>query len=71
MQLPLFHLGMIIMGVPYSVPALSNSSAGGTPYGASHVGGEKNDNPITEDEKKICISQGVRLAELAKKINRK
>jgi len=71
MQLPLFHLGMIIMGIPYSVPSLENSSAGGTPYGASHVGGGKNDNPITDDEKKICIAQGVRLAEVAKKINGK
>ena len=71
MQLPLFHLDMIVMGIPNSVPSLSNSTAGGTPYGASHVGGEKNDNPITEDEKNICIAQGVRLAGLAKKINSK
>ena len=71
MQLPLFHLGMIIIGIPYSEPSLSNSISGGTPYGASHVGGEKNNNPITGDEKKICIAQGVRLAEIAKKINSK
>ena len=71
MQLHLFHLGMIIIGIPYSEPSLSNSISGGTPYGASHVGGEKNNNPITGDEKKICIAQGVRLAEIAKKINSK
>jgi|TARA_B100000767_G_scaffold102206_1_gene98150 NAD(P)H dehydrogenase (quinone) len=71
MQLPLFHLGMIIIGIPYSEPSLSNSTSGGTPYGASHVGGGKNNNPITSDEKKICIAQGVRLAEIAKKINSK
>ena len=71
MQLPLFHLGMIIIGIPYSEPSLSNSTSGGTPYGASHVGGGKNNNPITSDEKKICIAQGVRLAEIAKKIKRK
>jgi len=71
MQLPLFHLGMMIIGVPYSVPSLSSSTSGGTPYGASHVGGEKNNSPITEEEKKICIAQGVRLAEIAKKINSK
>ena len=71
MQLPLFHLGMIIIGIPYSEPSLSNSTSGGTPHGASHVGGGKNNNPITSDEKKICIAQGVRLAEIAKKINSK
>ena len=37
MQIPLLHLGMIIMGVPYSIPELSTTSSGGTPYGASHV----------------------------------
>jgi NAD(P)H dehydrogenase (quinone) len=68
MQLPLFHLGMMIIGIPYSVTSLAQTTSGGTPYGASHVGGEKNDNPITGDEKKICIAQGVRLAEIAKKL---
>ena len=60
----LFFLSLVIN-------SLSNSTSGGTPYGASHVGGGKNNNPITSDEKKICIAQGVRLAEIAKKINSK
>ncbi len=71
MQLPLFHLGMVLVGVPYSAPSLSNTKGGGTPYGASHIGGEKNNSPISDDEKSICITQGVRLAEIAKKLNSK
>ena len=69
MQLPLFHLGMLILGVPYSVPELSSTKTGGTPYGPSHVAGESNKAPISEDEKKICLAMGKRLAETALKLS--
>lgn len=68
MMLPLIHHGMIIVGLPYSEPALINTLSGGTPYGASHIGGAADDNPITEDEKKLCIALGKRLAETAVKL---
>ncbi len=63
MMLPLLHHGMTILGIPYSEASLSTTQAGGTPYGASHIGGEMNDRPITEDEKKLCLALGKRLAE--------
>lgn len=69
MQLPLLHLGMVIVGVPYSVPELSATKTGGTPYGPSHVAGETNKAPISEDEKKICLAMGKRLAETALKLS--
>jgi NAD(P)H dehydrogenase (quinone) len=69
MQLPLLHLGMVILGVPYSVPELSSTQTGGTPYGPSHVAGESNKAPISEDEKKICLAMGKRLAETALKLS--
>jgi len=65
MQLPLQHLGMILVGVPYSIPELSKTKTGGTPYGASHVG-ENSD--ISEEEKIICFAQGVRLAKITVKL---
>ena len=68
MMLPLLHHGMLIVGLPYSEPALSTTSSGGTPYGASHVGGSADDKPITEDERKLCVALGKRLAETAKKL---
>ena len=68
MHLPLLHLGMLIMGVPYSVPSLSKTLSGGTPYGASHVSGDNHQNEITDDEKKICFAQGERMALLVKKL---
>ncbi len=70
MMLPLMHHGMVIVGLPYSEPALSTTTSGGTPYGASHVGGAMNDKPITDDEKKLCIALGKRLAETALKLNK-
>lgn len=68
MMLPLMHHGMLIVGLPYSEPELSSTQSGGTPYGASHVGGALDDKKITEDEKKLCIALGKRLAETALKL---
>jgi NAD(P)H dehydrogenase (quinone) len=68
MMLPLMHHGMLILGVPYSEPELTTTQSGGTPYGASHVGGAMDDKPITEDEKKLCLALGKRLAETALKV---
>lgn len=68
MMLPLIHHGMLMVGLPYSEPELSNTQSGGTPYGASHIGGAMDDKPITPDEKKLCLSLGKRLAETALKL---
>jgi NAD(P)H dehydrogenase (quinone) len=68
MMLPLMHHGMIMVGLPYTEPELSSTTSGGTPYGASHVGGIADDRPITEDERKLCIALGKRLAETALKL---
>jgi NAD(P)H dehydrogenase (quinone) len=65
---PLFHHGMIIVGVPYSVEALLTTNAGGTPYGPSHVSGHPPTNPITEDEATVCRALGKRVAEVALKL---
>jgi len=68
MMLPLFHLGMVITGVPYSVSAMSNTQSGGTPYGSSHWNPSDNPMPLTLEEKKVCQSQGKRLAQLGIKL---
>ena len=68
MMLPLLHHGMVIVGLPYSEPELSTTRQGGTPYGASHVAGPANDQPISEAEKKLCIALGKRLAQTALKL---
>jgi NAD(P)H dehydrogenase (quinone) len=68
MMLPLLHHGMLIVGLPYTEPALSTTRSGGTPYGASHVAGITNDAAISEDEKKLTLALGKRLAEIALKL---
>ncbi len=52
MMLPLFHQGMLIVGLPFTDPVLVNTQTGGTPYGASHVAGpHTKPHAISEDEK--------------------
>jgi NAD(P)H dehydrogenase (quinone) len=68
MMLPLLHHGMIISGLPYSEPELLKTKTGGTPYGPSHVAGTDSNQAISEDEKKLCIAFGKRIASLAVKL---
>lgn len=68
MMLPLLHQGMLISGIPYTQTELFHTRTGGTPYGVSHWAGEKNNQPISEDEKSLCISVGKRLAQFAIKL---
>ncbi|MHB9132586.1 MAG: NAD(P)H:quinone oxidoreductase [Armatimonadota bacterium] len=68
MMLPLIHLGMIILGVPYSVPGLTTTTRGGTPYGASTVAGANGENCPDETELAIAFAQGKRLAEITRKM---
>src|SRR3954463_6444254 len=69
MMVPLLHLGMLIVGVPYSTEGMIHTEArGGTPYGASPISGPKGELASTADDLAICRVQGKRVAELAKKI---
>src|SRR5450830_263656 len=69
MMLPLMHHGMVIVGLPYSEPELSSTQSGGTPYGASHIGGSSDDKPITAEERKLCLALGKRLAQVALRLS--
>lgn len=65
---PLFHHGMMIIGLNNTESALSNTKTGGTPYGASHVSGPRHDQALSMDEKVLCEAQGKRLAEVAQRL---
>jgi len=69
MLLPLLHHGMLLVGIPYSEPALSRTSTGGTPYGASHVAGSDGQNPISPDERELARALGKRVALIAAKLS--
>jgi NAD(P)H dehydrogenase (quinone) len=70
MMLPLLHHGMLIVGLPYTLPDLSTTASGGTPYGASHWAGPNGDRAVTDEEKRLCIALGRRLAEVAARLDR-
>ena len=70
MMLPLLHHGMLVIGLPYTQAELNATRAGGTPYGASHFAGLADDQPVSDDERTLCIAQGRRLAELSLKLCR-
>jgi NAD(P)H dehydrogenase (quinone) len=65
MLVPLLHHGMVFAGLPYSETELIETQAGGTPYGASHVAGARNDRQIDPSERTLCTAQGKRIAKLA------
>ena len=68
MMLPLLHHGMVICGLPYREPELMRTRSGGTPYGASHVAGSDSARPLDDDEERLCIALGQRLAKLAQRL---
>jgi NAD(P)H dehydrogenase (quinone) len=65
MMVPLLHHGMYLVGIPYTERALNTTNSGGTPYGASHVGGADSKVALTDDEKTLAQVLGRRVAGLA------
>ena len=55
MLVPLLHHGCILVGIPYTEPALSTTRGGGTPYGASHVSGNNDDPQLSDDEDRKSV----------------
>jgi NAD(P)H dehydrogenase (quinone) len=68
MMLPLFHLGFVMLGIPYTESDLNTTSTGGTPYGATHCTGPDGKRPFSEEEQRLCFALGKRLAETAIKL---
>ncbi|WP_133501181.1 NAD(P)H:quinone oxidoreductase [Cognatilysobacter terrigena] len=68
MMLPLLHHGCVVAGIPYTEPRLSSTRTGGTPYGASHVAGVRDDQPVDDDEAHLARALGRRIATLAAKL---
>ena len=68
MAMPLLHHGMLYVGIPWSEPAMSTTTTGGTPYGASHVSWSRKDDALSEDEKVLARALGKRVAEVAQRL---
>jgi NAD(P)H dehydrogenase (quinone) len=65
MMLPLFHHGMVCVGIPYTEPAVNTTRSGGTPYGASHVVSATPEGELSEEEAELARALGKRVATLA------
>lgn len=61
MMIPLFHHGMIVVGVPPSVP---ETYTAGSYYGACATGGSFGERPPTDDDLVVAQALGQRVAEL-------
>ncbi len=68
MQLPLLHHGCVIVGIPFTEPALSTTRGGGTPYGASLVSGGQDEPQWSDDECVLARVLGRRVAEVARRL---
>jgi NAD(P)H dehydrogenase (quinone) len=69
MMIPLLHHGMLVMGLPYTEPELMTTESGGSPYGATHWAGVDGKRPVTDDEKRLAIASGRRLAVASRKLH--
>ncbi|MDH3434232.1 MAG: NAD(P)H-quinone oxidoreductase, partial [Gammaproteobacteria bacterium] len=68
MALPLIHHGMLFVGIPWTEQALSTTTTGGTPYGASHVTFGRKSESLSGDEKTLARALGARVAGIALKL---
>ena len=66
----LFHLGFVVVGVPYTCEALLNMEeiTGGTPYGATTLAGGDGSRQPSENELTIARFQGEHVAKITAKL---
>jgi NAD(P)H dehydrogenase (quinone) len=65
MMLPLLHHGMVLVGLPYTETGLSDTHAGGGPYGASHVAAVSGAGELSDTERGLARALGSRVAGIA------
>lgn len=68
MLLPLLHHGMLIVGLPFTEAALSETTAGGTPYGASRVVPPGARRVLADSERALAQALGERVANAAQRL---
>ena len=68
MMLPLLHHGMLLVGLPYTETELFSTKTGGSPYGATRLTDDLEDTPISDEERKLCLALGRRVADTARRL---
>lgn len=66
----LMHHGMVVVGLPYTHPKMTDLSAikGGSPYGAGTIAGSDGSRQPSETELELASFQGRHVAEIAAKL---
>ena len=67
MMTPLLHHGMLIVGLPFSEPDPHPQPSGGSPWCHPRCR-QRRRHRITDEEKRLAIALGKRLAETALKL---
>ena len=67
----LMHLGMVVVGLPYSYQGLLgvDEVSGGTPYGATTIAGGDGSRKPSENELGAARFQGRHVAEVTRKLH--
>jgi NAD(P)H dehydrogenase (quinone) len=69
MMVPLLHLGMLIVGLPYSLPPMIHTDGrGGTPYGATSIAGPRGELQPKPEDLQLAEALGKRVAEITQKV---
>ena len=68
MMLPLLHHGMLLVGLPYTETELFETKTGGSPYGATRLTNDLDSTPLSDEERKLCLAIGKRVANTTKKL---
>jgi len=68
MAVPLLHHGMLLVGLPYTEVAISTTTTGGSPYGATHITWSRKADKLSEEEKHLARALGERVANAARKL---
>lgn len=69
MAVPLLHHGMYFVGLPYTLPEISTTTSGGSPYGATHVTWNRDGDRLDPVEARLARALGARVADLASKLD--
>lgn len=71
LQSTLMHLGLVVVGLPYSCELLRDKGkevSGGTPYGATYLAGFTSARPVSSQEKAMAKYQGRHVATIARSL---
>jgi NAD(P)H dehydrogenase (quinone) len=59
---------MLLVGLPYTETELFETKTGGSPYAATRLTNDLDSTPLSDEERKLCLAIGKRVANTTKKL---